>query len=144
MLVLFICWISVTMLLKKNVRKHFYFANIDASFRNESGLGLSVLKLIFGMSFQIFVEIILESGKIWNNINFFFTLHMYNTRLFQCFFSISKYRFIIIVEEWQFCRFPIVFVFWVWKGQWIHFLNFIFIWHAICLPSYWEKFNVSS
>ena len=30
------------------MRKYFYFANIDASFMNESGLGFSVLKLIFG------------------------------------------------------------------------------------------------
>ena len=37
------------------MRKYFYFANIDASFMNESGLGFSVLKLIFGMSFQIFM-----------------------------------------------------------------------------------------
>ena len=50
--------------LKKIMRKYFYFANIDASFINENGLGLSVLKLIFGMSFQILVGIILESGKI--------------------------------------------------------------------------------
>ena len=46
------------------MRKYFYFANIDANFINENGLGLSVLKLIFGMSFQILVGIILESGKI--------------------------------------------------------------------------------
>ena len=46
------------------MRKYFYFAKIDASFMNKSGLGLSVLKLIFGMSFQILVGIILESGKI--------------------------------------------------------------------------------
>ena len=42
----------VTMLLKQlHMRIYFYFANIDASFMNEGGLGFSVLKLIFGTYF---------------------------------------------------------------------------------------------
>ena len=62
----------VTMLLKQlHMRIYLYFANIDASFMNKSGLGFSVLKLIFGMSFQILVGIILAKYETIVKILFF-------------------------------------------------------------------------
>ena len=93
----------VTMLLKQlHMRIYFYFANIDASFMNESGLGLYVLKLIFW--WKLFWKV----AKYETIFSFRICIIL---RLFQYFFSFSNYRFIIIVEGWQFCRFPIVFVF---------------------------------